>query len=82
MPKFTADNAAELGRRGGNTTVERLGRAHMQAIGRLGFAETVRRHWGGDRAAYTAHLRELGLLAACDREFILMADLYRERGLL
>ena len=82
MPKFTASNAVEMGQRGGNATVKKHGRAHMRAIGRRGFAETVRRHWRGDRAAYTAHLREAGLLAICDREFILMADLYRERGLL
>ena len=78
MPRFTKDSAAAMGRKGGLATFQRHGRDHMARIGANGFAATVRKHWNGDRAAYVAHLRERGLLATADREFVLMLDLYRQ----
>jgi general stress protein YciG len=79
---FTRENAQALGRRGGETTNSRHGRDHYRQAGALGFTATVEKHWHGDRERYTAFLRDKGLLVACDREFALMTDLYRERGLL
>lgn len=63
MPKFTAENAAEHGRKGGRATVERHGRGHMSTIGARGFWTTVRRHWGGDARAFVNYLIALGLAA-------------------
>jgi hypothetical protein len=63
---------------GGLSTFERHGRAHFVSAGRIGFVETVRRHWHGDAGAYVDHLHERGLLAACDHEGVLMLDLYRQ----
>lgn len=80
--KFTAETARILGRRGGETTKSRHGRAHYRAAGKAGFAATVERHWHGDAERYTAFLRDRGLLTTCDREFALLFDLYQERGLL
>lgn len=42
--RFTKENAAAYGSRGGRRTVERHGRAHMAAIGVRGFWATVLRH--------------------------------------
>lgn len=78
MARFTSTTAAAMGRKGGQATLQRHGRDHMACIGRSGFAATVRTHWHGDRAAYVAHLRERGLLASADREFVFMLDLYRQ----
>jgi hypothetical protein len=60
MPKFTPENAAAMGRKGGKRTAERHGRAHMQRIGKLGFAATVKKHHNGDRAAYLLQLQRKG----------------------
>lgn len=50
MP-FTADTAKAMGRLGGRSTVARHGKAHMQAIGRKGFAALAGRRgfMGGSR---------------------------------
>jgi general stress protein YciG len=77
MPRFTTETAAAMGRKGGQATMARHGRAHMARIGARGFAATVRKHYGGDRQRYLEVLRERGLLAAADREFVLMLNLYR-----
>jgi general stress protein YciG len=61
MPKFTRENAAAMGRKGGQATAQRHGREHMRQIGRLGFRATVKRHYGGDARAYINRLISLGL---------------------
>ncbi len=63
---------------GGQATLKRHGRNHFVQAGKAGFASTVARHWKGDRKAYLAFLKDKGLLIACDREFALMIDIYRE----
>ncbi len=63
MAKFTRDTAAAFGRRGGQATVTRHGRAHMAKIGKRGFEATVQKHWQGNREAFLRRLKELGLMA-------------------
>jgi hypothetical protein len=63
MMPFNRENAAAHGRKGGQTTVQRHGRAHMQRIGRAGFRATVQRHYAGDARAYLNRLIALGLAA-------------------
>jgi general stress protein YciG len=63
MSRFTPDNAATHGRKGGQRTAERHGRAHYQRIGKLGFAATVAKHHGGNRKAYLEHLQRKALIA-------------------
>ena len=63
MAKFTTDTAAQFGQRGGTTTVQRHGRAHMSKIGKAGFEATVHKHWNGNREACLRRLKELGLMA-------------------
>lgn len=63
MARFTKDNAAELGRRGGRTTFARHGPEHMARIGVRGFWATVTRHWGGNARAYVNYFVGLGLAA-------------------
>lgn len=64
---------------GGLNTVEHHGREHMARIGAIGFTRTCELYYNGDRSAYIDHLRERGLLAACDGEFAAMLSLYQER---
>lgn len=45
------------GARGGQTTAERHGPAHFEAIGKLGFETSCDRYHGGDVDAYMAFLR-------------------------
>jgi hypothetical protein len=61
MPKFTSENARAMGSKGGQTTYQRHGRAHMQKIGRIGFMTTVKRHYGGDARRYVNELIGKGL---------------------
>jgi hypothetical protein len=42
--------------KGGKTTVERHGTAHMEKIGRKGFDTTVARHFGGEAKSYVDYL--------------------------
>ena len=63
MPKFTKENAAFMGQKGGRATAARHGHAHMSKIGARGFWETVKRHWDGDAKAYVNYLIALGLAA-------------------
>jgi hypothetical protein len=63
MPKFTKENAAHMGRKGGRATATKHGRAHMSRIGARGFWETVKRHWDGDARAYVNYLIALGIAA-------------------
>ena len=63
MPRFTNENAAEFGRRGGLSTVSRYGSTHMSYIGRLGFWATVTRHWHGNARAYVNYLIAMGIAA-------------------
>lgn len=56
----------EAASRGGKTTVERHGKPHMAEIGKAGFATTVARHWGGDKAAYLEHQRQRANQAVLD----------------
>jgi hypothetical protein len=79
---FTKSTAKSAGSRGGKATFTKHGPTHMRKIAKRGFAVTVERHWKGDREAYTAFLRERGLLKVCDQEFELMLNIYREHGLL
>src|SRR5688572_29353551 len=81
MRFFTKDNAKAHGQKGGQATKTRHGRAHYQRAGAIGFQVTVERHWHGDRAAYTAYLREKGLLASCDREFMAVVASPEHRAL-
>ena len=60
---MTSAEAVERGRKGGQTTAARYGRAHMQAIGRKGFQVTCERYWNGDRQRCLRRLVELGLMA-------------------
>lgn len=55
---FTKENAAEHGRKGGRTTVQRHGRQHMSKIGRKGFKTTTERHFQGNRKLHLAWLVE------------------------
>lgn len=63
MPKFTPDNAAQYGQRGGLRTFERHGREHMRTIGRLGLQATVERHYDGDRRRAINALIHKGLMS-------------------
>ena len=63
MAKFTSATAADFGRRGGQATVKRHGRAHMSKIGKAGFAAMVEKYWKGNREACLRRLKELGLMA-------------------
>jgi general stress protein YciG len=58
---LTRTEARERGRLGGLATLFRLGREHMQAIGRKGFAATCNKHYGGDRRAMLNELIRRGL---------------------
>jgi hypothetical protein len=53
----------QLGRKGGQRTVELHGSAHMAKIGKIGFAVTVQKYWKGDKDAFCRRLKELGLMA-------------------
>ncbi|MDQ2995526.1 MAG: hypothetical protein M3R61_00500 [Chloroflexota bacterium] len=61
--KFTKENAAAMGRRGGTQTAARHGRDHMSKIGVRGFWTTVNRHWDGDAKAFVNYLIGLGIAA-------------------
>jgi hypothetical protein len=61
--RFTSENAAQMGRRGGLATVKRHGAAHMAKIGRLGFWATCKRHYGNDPRAMVNTLIARGLSA-------------------
>lgn len=63
MPRFTTATARALGRKGGQATVARHGRAHMQRIGRRGFHAMVRRRYGGDYRLAINTLIARGLMA-------------------
>lgn len=52
-----------MGRKGGQVTAQRHGRAHMQQIGRKGFHAMVRRHYGGDYRLAINTLIARGLMA-------------------
>lgn len=60
---FNSKSAAEAGRKGGLTTVERHGRSHMQQIGRKGFHAVVKKHYGGDYRRAINVLINRGLMA-------------------
>lgn len=60
---FTSANAAQHGRAGGLTTLERHGREHMQRIGRAGFWRTCERHYGGNPRDMVNALINRGLAA-------------------
>jgi len=64
MPKFTPDNAAIYGARGGARTFERHGREHMRTIGKLGLQATVERHYNGNRRLAINTLIHKGLMAS------------------
>ncbi len=57
------DYMRQLGKKGGQRTVERHGREHMSQIGKIGFAVTFQKHWGGNKEAFCRRLKELGLMA-------------------
>lgn len=61
--RFTRAGAADYGRRGGRTTVQRHGNEHMRRIGARGFQATVERHWQGDRASFLDYLQRAGWAA-------------------
>lgn len=63
MPKFTPDNAADMGRKGGLKTFEKYGRDHMCKIGKLGLQATVDKHYNGDRRLAINTLIHRGLMA-------------------
>ncbi|HEU4325712.1 MAG TPA: hypothetical protein VFS21_21410 [Roseiflexaceae bacterium] len=63
MAKFTRENAAKMGRKGGRRTVERHGREHMSRIGVRGFWRTAERHWGGDPRPMVNYLIGVGRAA-------------------
>lgn len=58
---------AEAGRKGGEQTKRRHGRAHYQEAGRKGFLATLARHWHGDKEGYLRYLRATGWLAQVQR---------------
>ncbi|MBK8255629.1 MAG: hypothetical protein IPK82_23565 [Polyangiaceae bacterium] len=57
---FTKDNARQHGRKGGQRTPERHGRAHFQRIGRAGFQSTTEKYFDGDEQKHKQFLAELG----------------------
>jgi hypothetical protein len=61
--RFDISNAAELGRKGGRTTLARHGVEHFRAIGRKGFEATTNRHYAGDRRRHLNDLIARGLRA-------------------
>ena len=63
MPRFTKENAATYGRRGGLSTVSRHGREHMSHIGVRGFWRTVERHWNGNPRPFVNYFIALGIAA-------------------
>lgn len=50
----------QIGRKGGQTTVQRHGRDHMSRIGKQGFQTTTNRHFQGQRSWHIAWLRVAG----------------------
>lgn len=58
--KFTKENAAELGRRGGQATVAKHGNEHMQEIGRKGFVATTKRYFHGSEFSHIRFLINMG----------------------
>lgn len=67
MAKFTRENAAALGKRGGTTTAERHGAAHMAKIGRVGYERTRDKHFAGSDAAMGEWLHRKGTSATDGR---------------
>lgn len=63
MAKFTSDNAAAMGRRGGLATYEKHGRPHMQKIGKAGFQVVADKYHGGDRRKLMNTLIHKALMA-------------------
>lgn len=63
MPRFTRETASAYGRAGGRATHARYGRAHMRAIGRMGYERTRDRHFAGDDQAMGAWLHRKGTSA-------------------
>lgn len=63
MARFTTDNAASFGRRGGLRTVERHGTEHMRRIGEKGFWVMVVRHWEANPRAFVNWFVAVGLAA-------------------
>lgn len=63
MPRFTRENAAHFGRRGGQTTYQRYGSEHMRRIGLKGFYTTAVRHFNGSPRAFVNYFIALGLAA-------------------
>lgn len=61
---------------GGLTTLQRYGVRHFVSAGRIGFYETVRKHWKGNRDDFIAHLHARASISISDREMSLMIDLY------
>jgi hypothetical protein len=52
-----------MGRKGGQATASKLGRRHMQKIGRKGFHAVVAKHFGGDYRLALNTLIARGLMA-------------------
>jgi general stress protein YciG len=63
MP-FTRENASDLGRRGGQSTVARHGPLHMQVIGTAGQAAFFERFLGGDADLAQQYFSRLGRIGA------------------
>jgi hypothetical protein len=76
--RINHQRASSLGHSGGTETHRKHGSDHMSTIGARGFQTTVQRHYNGNAAAYLEVLHERGQLATCDRELVMMLDLYRQ----
>lgn len=63
MP-FTKENAAQLGRKGGQATAKKYGKKYMKRIAKKGFWSRVNKHFNGNARAYTNWFIAVGLAAA------------------
>lgn len=68
-----------IGTLGGLRTLLLHGPEHFQAAGKLGFEETCRRHFKGNKDALVQFLHVRASVSISDQEFHLMIELYAER---
>lgn len=67
-----------VGQLGGLTTLLRHGVDHFISTGKIGFAETVRKHWRGNRDGFIQYLHARASIVLSDREAGLMISVYLE----
>lgn len=59
MP-FSKENAAQMGRKGGNATKAKHGREHFSKAGKAGVQAHIDKHFDGDREKFNEWLASVG----------------------